>query len=1168
MKNLAVFTKISFVLICSMLLVSQAMSQEIRYSDSWTDKAFHVQYSSQQNVLVLHSVNNFQLDAVNIKGENMVQVNMPGNMLPNQEGAPNLPGQGRYIAIPQGAKARLNIINMRSEIIENVDIAPAPNIPFEDDDSPLKYEKDAAIYGKDAFYPSEAVSLSVPSKIRGVDVVMLGITPFQYNPVSKQLKVVRDIEVEVVFEGGNGHFGEDRYRSRWWDPLLADALLNFDALPDVDPNRHYNGKDRDGCEYLIITADDPDYIYWADSIAMFRNKQGISTNVVTLTEVGGNNISTIESYINNAYNNWGVPPAAVLLIGDYGTNQDVNIMSPIYNSYCASDNIYADVDGDHLPEMAFARITANDSTQVAVMVTKFLEYETNPPTNPDFYDNPITAIGWQSTRWFQICGETVGGYLKNIQGKNPVRINDIYSGTPGSSWSSATNTSTVVNYFGPSGLGYIPAQPITLGGWTGGSASMINNTINGGSFLMLHRDHGGTNGWGEPSYSNSSINGLNNTDLIFVMSINCLTGKYNISGECFAEKFHRYTFNGNNSGALGITAASEVSYSFVNDTYVWGFIDNLWPDFMPDYGTTYPQDFVMPAFGNAAGKFFLQQSSWPYNSGNKQVTYNLFHHHGGAFLTVYSEVPMDLTVAHEGEIGFQSTSFEITADAGSLICLFHDGEIIATATGTGVEQSIPIPLLPMDAMVTLTITKQNYFRYEEVLPVEVPLLADFVADITYSCVDEPISFSDMSIGDPTTWLWTFEGGTPATSTDQNPQGILYSGPGEFDVTLEVTGSLGSNTFVREDYITIIDDIVVSANIEASVNDICQGDEVTFTATVENGGDNPSYQWKINGSDVGSGGSTYITTELLDEDIVECEVTSSYSCALQNPVMSNAVIMDVGSNLPVVVTIEVEETDICEGTQVIFYASPENGGDDPSYQWKKNGTNCGTNDPYYVTSMLQNGDVICCVLTSTEPCVEQDSATSNEITMTVINEPAQPATPEGPSYVDLNSIQASSYTTSLDTNVSDYTWLIVPEEAWQSMNNAGNEMEVVWSLDYMGEASISVLGSNFCGSGPVSESLAVVLDNTTSIHDESGIEMSIYPNPNKGTFNLRLYSPDQETIALSIRNMIGESILVEERIPIKGEMRRTINLESLPEGIYFLLIKAGDYTRTEKIILQK
>ncbi|MEE4256435.1 MAG: C25 family cysteine peptidase [Bacteroidales bacterium] len=1170
MKTLPFTLKLGATLICCLILVFQANAQEVRYSNSWTEQGFDLQSSSQQGVHLMHSVNSFRLGAVTIKGEDMKLVHMPGNMLPNQEGAPDLPGQGRYIAIPQGAKANLNIVRMRVETIDNVNIAPAPHIPFEDDDSPLKYEKDQSIYSKDDFYPAEPVALSQPSKIRGVDVVMLGITPFQYNPVSKQLKVLRDIELEITFEGGNGHFGEDRYRSRWWDPILADAILNFDILPAVDPNLLYNTKGGDGCEYLIITADDPDYVYWADSIATFRNKQGILTEVVTLTEVGGNNTSTIESFVDNAYTNWTVPPAAVLLIGDFGPNQDINILSPIYNSYCASDNIYADVDGDHLPEMAFGRITANDSAQVAVMVTKFLDHETNPPTNPAFYDNPITAIGWQSTRWFQLCGEVVGGFWKNIQGKNPVRINDIYSGTPGSSWSSATNTATVVDYFGPNGLGYIPAQPNILGGWTGGNATMINNTINDGSFIMLHRDHGSTSGWGEPSYNSSSINGLTNTDLIFVMSINCLTGKYNMSGECFAEKFHRYTYDGENSGALGITAASEVSYSFVNDTYVWGFIDNMWPDFMPDYGTAYPRDFALPAFGNAAGKIFLEQSNWPYNTSNKQVTYHLFHHHGGTFLNLYSEVPVNLTVDHGGEIIYGSSSFEITADDGSLICLYYDGEIVATATGTGVQQSIPIPTsLPLGAMVSLTITKQNYFRYEELLEVVDPLTANFMADLTTNCPNEPINFTDLSLGDPTSWLWTFEGGTPGTSTDQNPQGIVYTGTGNFDVTLQVTGITGTNTFVNEDYITIMDNIQPTVSIVESINDICQGDEVEFTAAATYGGSNPAYQWKINGNNVGSGGTTFVTTELEDDDIVECELTSSYSCTSQNPVLSNAIVMEVGSTLPVSVTIESDtSTTICEGTQVIFNAIPENGGDNPTYQWIKNGMECGTNDPYYVTSLLQNGDVIWCKLISSEICVDVDSAFSNEITMTVINEPAQLATPEGPTYIDIQSVQASAYSTDSDTIVSDYTWTVEPESAWQSMNASDNEMEVIWAPDYMGEANVSVQGSNMCGTGQESESLVVVLDNTTAIEDAAGVELSVYPNPNSGIFKLKLTSRGMENISIGIRNMIGETIFSEEQLAVDGEIIRTFNLEGYAEGIYFLVIDNGKYTRTEKIILQK
>jgi PKD repeat protein len=444
-----------------------------------------------------------------------------------------------------------------------------------------------------------------------------------------------------------------------------------------------------------------------------------------------------------------------------------------------------------------------------------------------------------------------------------------------------------------------------------------------------------------------------------------------------------------------------------------------------------------------------------------------------------------------------------------------------------------------------------------------------MADLTTNCPGEPINFTDLSLGDPTSWLWTFEGGTPGTSTDQNPQGIVYTNTGDFDVTLEVTGFTGTNTYINEDYISIMDNIQPSVSIVESINDICQGDEVEFTATATYGGSNPVYQWKVNGNNVGSGGTTFISTELLNDDIVECELTSSYSCATQNPAMSNAIVMEVGSTLPVSVTIEPDTTTtICEGTQVIFNATPENGGDNPTYQWRKNGMDCGTNDPYYVTHLLQNGDVISCKLISSEICVDVDSAFSNEITMTVLNEPAQLATPEGPTYIDLQSVQASQYSTVLDTVVSDYTWTVEPEDAWQSLDISDNEMEVIWTAGYMGEANVSVHGSNMCGTGQQSESLLVVLDNTTSLEDDAGVEVNVYPNPNTGLFNLKVRTESMENISISIRNMIGETIHTEEHVPVDGELIRTINLDTFAEGVYFLLIDNGKHTWTEKIILQK
>ena len=215
------------------------------------------------------------------------------------------------------------------------------------------------------FIHANPVIISEVTKIRGVDAVILGITPFQYNPVTKELIVYRDLKIEVTFEGGNGHFGEDRLRSRWWDPMLSDMLLNYESLPKMNYNKSFQSTDETGCEYLIISPNGAEFLQWADSIRVFRTLQGIKTDIVTLGEIGGNNAVTIENYINNAYNTWDIPPAAIMLFGDYGTNAANSVASPIYDSYCVSDNIYADVNDNQMPDIIAARMTANNATQLA-----------------------------------------------------------------------------------------------------------------------------------------------------------------------------------------------------------------------------------------------------------------------------------------------------------------------------------------------------------------------------------------------------------------------------------------------------------------------------------------------------------------------------------------------------------------------------------------------------------------------------------------------------------------------------------------------------------------------------------------------------------------------------------------------------------------------------------
>jgi peptidase C25-like protein/type IX secretion system substrate protein len=695
-----------------------AQNNRISFNNNWGKQGLSVKKQDKSGLVINTSISAYDINPVVVDNKTLVTITTEGVYLQNDAGAPNLPIFSRYIAIPKGAKAVAKVIRKQTTNQANMEISPAPVIPKDNDNTPLIFSKNQEIYSTNEFYPNNIVQLSEPLKIRGMDVVLVGISPFQYNPVTKEMLVNRDIEVEISFEGGTGEFGDDRLRNRWWEPIISDAVINYETVGK--PKRNMRSTDQTGFEYLIIVPDDATYISWADSLKNFRNRQGILTTVLTTTEIGGNSISSIENYINDAYNTWDIPPSAVLLMADYGDFGNT-IVSPIYDSYCVSDNIFADVDDDQMPDIIFARMTAKNEEHLETYVTKVLNYERTPPVSADFYNHPITALGWQTERWFQICSETVGGFFKTIHGKDPIRINAVYEGNPDvDPWSSASNTNTIINYFGPNGLGYIPGTPSELGGWTGGTSADVTNALNAGAFILQHRDHGNTSGWGEPAYNSNSINGLTNTDLSFIFSINCLTGKYNDPTECFAEKFHRHKYNGQNSGALGLIAASEVSYSFVNDTYVWGMYDNMWPEFLPDYGTNPEPRGILPAFGNAAGKYFLKSSSWPYNTGNKEVTYHLFHHHGDAFSVVYSEVPQHLTVSHDQGILAGEMSFFVSADEGSLIALSVNDVIIGIADGTGAPVEIEIPAQFPPDKILVTVTKQNYYRYESYVDVIPP----------------------------------------------------------------------------------------------------------------------------------------------------------------------------------------------------------------------------------------------------------------------------------------------------------------------------------------------------------------------------------------------------------------------------------------------------------------
>lgn len=109
--------------------------------------------------------------------------------------------------------------------------------------------------------------------------------------------------------------------------------------------------------------------------------------------------------------------------------------------------------------------------------------------------------------------------------------------------------------------------------------------------------------------------------------------------------------------------------------------------------------------------------------------------------------------------------------------------------------------------VTLTVTNPagtNTITMSDFMDIGFAPEADFSASQTLVLTGESIDFEDLSSNDPTSWLWEFEGGSPESSSEQNPAGITYNSPGDYYVTLTASNPYGESIVTREAYIHVGD----------------------------------------------------------------------------------------------------------------------------------------------------------------------------------------------------------------------------------------------------------------------------------------------------------------------------------------------------------------------------
>lgn len=130
------------------------------------------------------------------------------------------------------------------------------------------------------------------------------------------------------------------------------------------------------------------------------------------------------------------------------------------------------------------------------------------------------------------------------------------------------------------------------------------------------------------------------------------------------------------------------------------------------------------------------------------------------------------------------------------------------------------------------ITKEMYIVVSATDPCTEPPVADFSAVNRNIAYGTEVFFENLSTNGVAYSSWTFEGGSPRTSTEFSPtSGVLYSTPGIYDVTLLVSNSCGSSTITKERYVYVFNSGVASycdtlSNV--STGDVIGGKSVSGT----------------------------------------------------------------------------------------------------------------------------------------------------------------------------------------------------------------------------------------------------------------------------------------------------------------------------------------------------
>ncbi len=605
-----------------------------------------------------------------------VQLSIPDYGFSLQNGDPRLPILKKLIEVPVGASFDIHIIKAvyqeytLEELGSQFPIIPNQrSISKSENPALVPFQYNSATYLNDAYFGFDAVHVESIGFMRGVRLARLEISPVQYNPVTGMVKILTDLDAEIIFTGAD-IAATQQLKADKYSPLFDgtyQSLLNYKEPTQKDLISKYPIK------YVIIA--DPMFQTALQPFVQWKTKKGFKViEGYTNNASVGNTTTSIKNYLQGLYNagTAGDPaPTFVLFVGD---------VAQIPSNACSghvSDLYYCEYTGDYVPEMLYGRFSATSVAQLQPQIDKTLEYEQYLMPVKTFLDNVV-----------MIAGVDAGNAPTYGNGQINYGTSQYFNSTNG------LNSATFL----------YPASAT--------SAATIIQEVSKGVCFANYTAHGGSSGWSDPSFSVSDVATLANAHMYPLMVGNCcLTNKFDDT-ECFGEALLRADLK----GAIGYIGGSNVSYW--NEDYYFGVGYRSSIQVNPVYDATAlgAYDRVFHSHGETFAKWTMSQAQYMFG-GNLAVTqsgssvqyyWEIYHLMGDPSLMVYFGVPSAITATYNAIIPLNSTTFEIQTDPWSYAAVSLNGTLLGAALSDSTGHVIvPLTGTSNPGTADVVITRQN-----------------------------------------------------------------------------------------------------------------------------------------------------------------------------------------------------------------------------------------------------------------------------------------------------------------------------------------------------------------------------------------------------------------------------------------------------------------------------